>query len=351
MSGSGALSAPVPAGPASGAPTIGVDVGGTKILGIVLAPDGSVLAEQRSPTPRSAEGLLAAIASTARELAPVTGVGNPPVGVGMPGLVDRTGSLHVAPNLIGGDGLEVRAGLMRLGLGPEVAVENDATCAVEGEHAFGALRGTAVGCMITLGTGIGGGLVVNGNVVLGAHGFAAEVGHMVVVEEGRPCPCGQRGCWEQYASGNSLGDMGREAVSRGRAAAVLALAGGAVHLVRGEHVTSAARDGDSDALALIGEYATWVAVGLANLINIIDPEIIVVGGGLAADADLMLDPIRAATSGRPEGAGIRSEVPIVVSELGDSAGAVGAAVFARTRAMERRETHGVLAGLRSDESL
>ncbi len=148
--------------------------------------------------------------------------------------------------------------------------------------------------LVTLGTGIGGGLIVGDELVRGAAGFAGEPGHMVVDPNGPPCPCGRRGCWERYASGSGLGRLGREAAEAGRAGAVVALAGGDPEAVRGEHVTAAAAGGDPEALAVMADFAWWVALGMANLVNLLDPEVVIIGGGLAEAGELLLGPTRAA---------------------------------------------------------
>ena len=185
--------------------------------------------------------------------------------------------------------------------------------------------------MLTLGTGIGGGLVVDGQLVVGAHGFAGEVGHMVVDPSGPPCPCGQRGCWERFASGSGLGRLGREAAQAGRAPSLVELAGGDPEAVRGEHVTRAAAAGRPDALAVMESFAWWLGLGLANLVNLLDPEVVVVGGGLVEAGECLLGPTRRALSRLVQAGHLRPEVPVLPARLGERAGAVGAALLARRR--------------------
>ena len=196
------------------------------------------------------------------------------------------------------------------------------------EHRLGAGRGCDHVVLVTLGTGIGGGLVVDGEVVRGAHGFAGEIGHMVVDPSGPPCPCGGRGCWERLASGGGLGRLAREAAAAGNLRRVVALAGGDPEAVRGEHVTRAAEAGDAEALAVVGELGRWVALGLANLVAVLDPERIVLGGGLAEMGELLLEPVRRGFDGAVEGGAARPPVQIVAARFGERAGAVGAAVLA-----------------------
>jgi glucokinase len=306
---------------------IGVDVGGTKVLGLQLRADGTVGAEARLATPGGGEAVLDTIAEVVTRLGPTTAVG-----VGAPGLVDQAGVLRFAPNLPHVVGLPVRDGLQQRLPGVTVTVDNDATCAGWAERVLGAGQGSLDLLLVTLGTGIGGGLVVAGQVAHGANGFSGEIGHMVVDVHGPPCPCGKRGCWERFASGSGLGRLGREAAEAGQAPRIVELAGGDPVAVRGEHVTAAAVEGDRAALEVIDSFAWWVALGLANLANIFDPECIVLGGGLVEAGGLFLEPVRAAFRDLVEAAEYRPNIRIVLAQLGERAGAVGAALLARDAA-------------------
>jgi glucokinase len=303
---------------------IGVDVGGTKILALQLRADGTLGEETRKPTPQGGEAVLDAIAEVVSLLGPVKAVG-----VGAPGLVDHDGILQFAPNLPHVVGLAVRAGLERRLPGVIIRVGNDATCAGWAERVLGAGQGSHDLLMVTLGTGIGGGLVGGGRLLLGANGFSGEIGHMVVDIHGPPCPCGKRGCWERFASGSGLGRIGREAAEAGQVPRVVQLAGGDPVSVRGEHVTAAATEGDAAAMEVIHRFAWWVALGLANLANILDPECIVLGGGLAESGGVFLEPVRTAFNDLVEAAEHRPTIRVVLAELGERAGAVGAALLAR----------------------
>jgi glucokinase len=313
-----------------GALTIGVDLGGTKCLGVLLGPDGVVLGEHRLPTPRGSEAIVAAVTEVVDVL--IAGCGASPVaavGVGAPGLVDADGVLHYAPNLPGVTDLAIRQRLLaRLDVS-RVQVDNDATCAGWAETTMGAAVGRRHVLLATLGTGIGGGLVVDGRVVRGAHGFAGEIGHMVVNAEGPVCVCGRHGCWEYYGSGSGLGWMARQAAEAGRARRVVELAGGHPGSARGEHVTLAASQGDAEARAIMDRYAWWLALGLASLATVLDPDQIVLGGGLAESGDVLIGPVRRAFGDLLEGAVYRPEIAIVAAALGERAGAVGAALLAR----------------------
>jgi glucokinase len=323
--------------------TIGIDVGGTKMLGLAVDDEGVVLAEVRVPTPGqrgtgpapgASDGagfglVIDALATVTEQLRASIGVDVSSVGVGAPGLVDNTGVLRYAPNLPGGTGLDIAGRLSeRLG-GLRTVVDNDATCATVGEWAFGAAAGVSDAVMVTLGTGIGGGLITGGHVVRGASGFAGEIGHMVIDPTGPPCPCGRRGCWERFASGSGLGRLAREAAHAGRLDEVVSLAGGDAESVRGEHVTMAAQAGDGAALAVVGELGWWLALGLSNLALALDPAVMVYGGGLLETVTLVLDKVRTAFDELLEGRIYRPEVKILPAQLGERAGAIGAALVAR----------------------
>ncbi len=325
----------------AGQVTIGIDMGGTKVLGLAVDDEGVVLSEVRVATPgrRSAgenepdgegsELVIEALASVTEQLRDSIDAEVTSVGVGAPGLVDNTGVLRFAPNLPRGTGLDVVGRLStRLG-GMRTVVDNDATCATVAEWAFGAGTGVTDAVMVTLGTGIGGGIIAGGHVVRGASGFAGEIGHMVVDPTGPVCPCGKRGCWERFASGSGLGRLARDAAHAGRLDEVVGLAGGDAESVRGEHVTMAAKAGDAGALAVLGELGWWLALGLSNLALVLDPAVMVYGGGLVETVTLVLDKVQAAFDGLLEGHAYRPQVKIVPALLGERAGAIGAALVAR----------------------
>ncbi|MGK2958511.1 MAG: ROK family protein [Acidimicrobiales bacterium] len=312
---------------------IGIDVGGTKIMGVVLDDDRTVLAIERRDTPSLTTGsdpLVTAMAGVVEALTDQVEKSAstiPLIGIGLPGLVDRDGRLRYAPNLAGLSDGDVGQKLHEQ-TGWPVQVDNDATCAMRAEHAMGATEGVDHAVLVTLGTGIGGGLVLDGSVMRGAWGFAGEIGHMVIDADGLACVCGRHGCWEQYASGSALGRMGRESAEMGVGQAWVALAGNLIGEVRGEHVMTAASNGDPEAVLLVGRFADWFAVGLANLVDILDVERCVIGGGLVAAGDTLLEPIRKSFTKRLLAASHRPTVEIVPARLGDRAGAIGAALLA-----------------------
>lgn len=362
----------------------GVDVGGTKILGVAVGPGDDVVAQRRVATPHQAAATAArggttvegategaatrgshpshpgaavanAIAALLEQLhadaAEACGSGErrtsgpaalseSPIGIGIAGLVDSDGLLRFSPNLAAASGADIGALVMaQLGGesgGNDIQAQNDANCTALAELRLGAARGMRYGLVITLGTGVGGALVTDGRVCVGARGFAGEAGHMVVDPNGPPCPCGKRGCWERYASGGGLARLAREAALAGTLHEAVRLAGGDPELVTGEHVTAAAAAGDVEALRVMGELGWWVGLGLANLVALFDPERIVIGGGLSHAGEMLLEPARHALAALVEGGSARGTVPVVEAALGEQAGAVGAALAARTGSIDIR---------------
>ncbi len=325
-------------GPASVRRSVGIDVGGTKTLGVLVerGPDGVVVVDREQlPSDAGRPEAVDAIVAVARTLLDrhvAPGGGDPAidgVGVGLAGFVDPYGVVRSAPNSVGLVGQDVRGRLEReLGL-PTVA-DNDANCAAVAAQAISAPEARHL-VAVTFGTGIGGGLIVDGRLVHGARGFAGEPGHMVVDPDGPLCPCGQHGCWERYASGSALGWLARLAVESGDAPALAAAVDDPAQL-RGEHVTALLAAGDPGATAVFETYAGWVALGVANLINLLDPDVVVLGGGVIATGDELLTRVRRIVSERFPAAGDARRVPIVATPGGPEAGALGAALLVRVGA-------------------
>lgn len=308
-------------------PTIGMDIGGTNVRGAIVAEDGTVVHEEHRTTPHGWDALsttLLDVVATLRKLEREVAA----IGIGIAALVDFDGRIHFAPNIPGLVDLPLQASLAQA-TGLPVVVDNDANVAAWGEVSFGAAVGVRDCLLITLGTGIGGGIIANGSLYRGGHGFAAEIGHFTVDPDGPLCACGERGHWEAIASGTALGRMGREAAAAGDAPSVLAAAGGAAELVTGRDVTEAVLAGAADALVILERFAENIALGLAGLANILDPSRIVVSGGLIDLGETLLVPIRRAFARQIEGAELRPTPEIVAATLGDRAGVIGAAALAR----------------------
>ncbi|HXH77995.1 MAG TPA: ROK family protein [Nocardioides sp.] len=313
---------------------IGVDVGGTKVLAGVVDDLGRVVRTARRATPgrrvdiAHVEDALEAAVLEAAAGAPIAGVG-----VAAAGFVDVTGRrVMFAPHLPW-QGEDVQG---RLGdrWGAPVVLDNDANCAAVAESTYGAARGSRSAIMVTMGTGIGGGIVMEGRLVRGANGMAGEFGHMQVVPGGRACECGGNGCWEQYSSGNALVRSARELM--GQQPSVLEEAtGGETARLTGPMVSDAAAMGDLVARQAFASVGDWLGVGVANLVAAFDPEVVVVGGGVSAAGDRLLGPARDALLRSLVGAAHRDVPPLVSALLGPEAGLVGAAELAR-RAQARR---------------
>ncbi len=310
-------------------PCVGVDIGGSKLLAVRVGPGGRIEAFDKLPTPPDADELVDTVLAASARVAGEAGDSRLlPLGVGLPGMVDRQGVAHFCPHLHDMDGVDVRHELAtRRAGGATTVVVNDATAACWAEHVLGSARGVDDVLMITMGTGIGGGAVIGGHLMQGAHGFAGEMGHMVLDPHGPPCPCGKRGCWERFASGTGLGRLAREAAQAGRLDGVVRLVGGDPEAVRGEHLTSAALAGDPGALEVMDTFAWWLALGLANVANALDPAVIVLGGGVIEAHAAVMGPVRRAFVQLAEAPEHRS-VRILPAQLGERAGAVGAALLA-----------------------
>jgi glucokinase len=310
--------------------TIGIDVGGTKVLGGVVDEGGQVLKTARRDTPREGgQALTQSIADVAKELMAEFTIDS--VGVSAAGFVSSDRKTMLAtPNIAGWNGVDLDSQLTQL-IGLPVVIENDANSAAWGEAKFGAGRGKEHMLMLTVGTGIGGGIVVNGKLSRGAFGIAAEIGHIRVVPDGHLCGCGARGCFEQYASGNALLRHAREAISASPdfARNLLSRGDGTIDGLTGKAITEAAREGDSVALAAFNTTGQWLGAGIASLSVVLDPQCVVIGGGVIDAGDILLTPTRDALNRNMPFAGKHPYPEIIAAELGNEAGLVGVADLAR----------------------
>jgi len=310
--------------------TVGVDVGGTSVRAGVIDPDGTVLDTARAATPEGADALEAAIGGVVAELAdqyPVRGVG-----VALAGFVtpDRR-TVRFAPHLPWRNAPVADLLARRCGL--PVVIEHDANAAALAERHFGAASrsGAHVTLFVALGTGIGAGLLVDGELYRGAYGVAPELGHLRVVPDGRVCPCGKRGCWERYCSGTALVTTLVELLAADPAGspALARMAVAEFRAITGRQVAASARDGDPVALRAMGELARWLGEGLALIADVYDPELVVIGGGVSGSAPLFLDEAREHYARVLTGGRYRSLARIRAAQLGEQAGVIGAAQLAR----------------------
>ncbi|MER8159233.1 ROK family glucokinase [Streptomyces sp. NPDC094472] len=308
--------------------TIGVDIGGTKIAAGVVDEEGSILETSQVSTPQTPEGVVDAIADAVRIVS--EGHEIEAVGIGAAGYVDdKRATVLFAPNINWRhealkDKVEQRVGL-------PVVVENDANAAAWGEYRFGAGVGHDDVVCITLGTGLGGGIIIGGKLHRGRFGVAAEFGHIRVVPDGLLCGCGSQGCWEQYASGRALVRYARQraAATPENATILLGLGDGTAEGIEGKHISDAARQGDPVAIDSFRELARWAGAGLADLASLFDPSAFIVGGGVSDEGDLVLEPIRKSFRRWLVGNQWRPHAQVLAAQLGGKAGLVGAADLAR----------------------
>ena len=293
---------------------MGIDVGGTKMLAVVVdrSQPTEILAQHLVSTPSSAEGVI----SSLLELAQMCGTEGH-LGIGLAGLVEDGEVLRAAPNLQCMIDVPVRSALEGA-LGVPVYIENDATCALVAEMTYGVAQGIDDTVLVTLGTGIGGGVAIGGSIRRGAHGFAGEPGHMCVDPSGPLCVCGRSGCWERYASGSGVVWLAQQ---RGLAT------DRSGHAITSEVLVERARSGDGLALDVWAEFAEWLARGLANLADVLDPELFVIGGGLVSVSDLYLERTRELFADEVLGGRSRRQTRIEPAQSGPSAGAIGAALL------------------------
>jgi len=325
---------------------VGVDIGGTKVLAAVVDPAGTVVEMDRRPTighdVKLVEDTIVDLVNGFASRHDVAAVG-----IGAAGFVDVTRTVVMFSPHLDWRREPLRARVAERVRLP-VVVDNDANAAAIAECRFGAGQGHRYVLCVTLGTGIGGALVIDNRVYRGANGMAGEFGHMQVVPNGHRCECGNRGCWEQYASGNALVRDAKEMV---RANSPMAhhlrdLVGGDADALDGPQITQAARDGDPLSVELLTDVGAWLGTGLAGMAAAFDPSCIIIGGGVSDAGDLLLDPVRQAFSRTLTGRGHRTEPVIVSAQLGPSAGFIGAADIARSAA--RRSRRGRVRASRRD---
>ena len=303
---------------------VGIDVGGTKIATLLVDRDGRVLARDVRPTPADdQEATLEAMAQGVRSLPSGEAVA---VGVSAAGLIDREGVMRFSPNLAWRDVPLAAHASQALGL-PTTA-ENDNNAAAWGEYRYGAAQGSRALLLVGVGTGIGGGIVLDGRLYRGAAGFAGEIGHIVLQPDGPECGCGNRGCWERLGSGSAITERAVASIGRHEHSSLAEMSGGDPARVTGPMVSEAARTGDAVAQEILVETGRWLGVGIAGLVNVLDPDLVVVGGGAAGAGEPLLGPARDSFRRHVEAPRRRPDIPIVPASLGNDAGAIGAAALA-----------------------
>ncbi len=308
--------------------SVGIDIGGTKIAGGVVAEDGSIIEQLRVSTPDRPAELADAVAVMVRDLAQRHEIHS--VGVAAAGFIDATRSVIIhAPN-IDWRNEPLRAEL-EARIGRPVTLENDANAAGWGEYRFGAGRGCANLVMLTLGTGVGGAVVIDGTLLVGGNGIGGELGHIRFIRGGRPCGCGQNGCLEQYASGRALQREIADIAAAGGVGARLAEAQDARGIVPGAEMARLVADDDPGALEAVRRVATALGEACGEFQAVLDPELFLIGGGVADLGERLLHPVRLAYETSLPGYGDRPVAGFAIATLGNDAGMIGVADLARLR--------------------
>ncbi|MDD5082040.1 MAG: ROK family protein [Dehalococcoidales bacterium] len=316
----------------SDAPILAVDLGGTKIMVALVSSSGQVIARERTPTP-AGQGPVAVIDRLVSTLERLLAEKNMDVAqlhsisMAVAGAIDSIrGLVTLSPNLPGWRDVPLRD-MVAARLGIRTFLINDASAAALGEHQFGAGRGVRDVVLLTVGTGIGGGIIIDGRLYPGASGAAGEMGHMTIDINGPKCPCGNTGCLEMLASGTAIAREAIRCAERGQPTSLTKMVSGKLAEITAEKVYAAAREGDSVAIRVINTAATYLGVGLVNLVNIFNPEMIIIGGGVAKMGGLLLEPARQVVRDRAFVLPARV-AKIVPAQLDDEAGVLGAAAFA-----------------------
>jgi glucokinase len=300
--------------------TVGIDIGGTKIAGGVIDASGAIVEKLRVDTPPEASGIADAVVGMVAELAQRHDVAR--VGVAVAGFVSQDRATVIgSPNIAWRD-VPLRD-LVQSGTGLPVIVENDANAAGWAEYRYGAGQGHDHMVTITLGTGVGGAIILDGELLLGGHGIAAELGHIRFIRDGLPCGCGQRGCLEQYASGRALQRAANEIADGGGIGAGLAALRAEQGRIPGREISRLARAGDPGALDAVDRIATALGEGCGGLQAVLDPEIFVIGGGVAQLGGLLLEPVRRAYATSLPGLDTRPVADFTTARLGNDAGMIG----------------------------
>lgn len=320
-----------------GAIVLGIDLGGTRIKTAVVSGDKEILARDVRSTPadEGVDAVVDAMVESAQAALAEAGVeAADAAGIGAPGPMNwRTGIVYSPPNLKGWTNVPL-ADLMGKRLGIPCFVDNDANLACYGEYHKGAGRDVESMCLLTLGTGVGGGIIVFGKLLRGIDGTAGEIGHMTVERDGRQCGCGSRGCLEQYASVTGMVKTAREGLEAGRESALRVACGGDVGRITGKMISDAAEQGDEFARWVVQETGEWLGVGISSLINLLNPEAIVLGGGMISAGDLLFEATR--RRARADAFEVPAKrAQIIPAELGDDAGVIGAAAMALDGLHER----------------
>lgn len=311
---------------------LGIDVGGTNIAVGVVNENKEIVAKtsNKSPVPCTMDEFCDTMALTARQAMEKAGItldDIPWVGIGCPGTVNRgTGIIEFTNNLHFSNWPLVKMMEERMG-GKKVIIENDANAAAYGEFKAGALKGAQNAVAITLGTGIGSGIIIDGNIYAGNNYAAGEMGHMVIVYDGRQCNCGRKGCWERYASATGLIITTKEYMEKDKDSVMWELCDGDINKASGRTAFDAMRKGDATGKAVVDEYINYLSCGLVNVINTFQPDILCIGGGISNERETLLAPVRAYIDKEQYAMNAKLKTKVCRAELGNDAGIIGAALL------------------------
>ncbi len=310
---------------------VGIDLGGTGIKAGVVGKDGKIL--QKATRPTNASGhyteIVRDMAETALEAVKLSGlelkdIAN--IGIGSPGTIRKLDGVIVYANNINFRNTPIREEMKKY-INKPIYLENDANCAALGESVAGAARGAEISVTVTLGTGIGGGVIINGKIFSGFNFSGSELGHMVIVSGGEKCSCGRSGCWESYASATALIRETKEGLERNPSSEIYNLIGGDLSRITAKTAFDAAKLGDDAAREIVEQYIIYLGEGIVNTVNIFQPEIVVIGGGISNEGEYLIQPLREFVEANRY---TRREVPsakIVKAELGNDAGIIGASLL------------------------
>ncbi len=307
---------------------IGIDLGGTNIVAGVVDDNFNILATAKCKTacPRPAEEIVADMARVAKEAVEKAGISMQDVrgvGVGSPGTCNKDTGIVERSNNLGFINLPMCKMLEEM-LGVKVAIENDANAAALGEFKAGAAKGANSCVCITLGTGVGGGVIIDGKVFSGANFAGTELGHTVINVGGEPCSCGRKGCWEAYASATALVRQTRRAMEANKDSKMWEIAG-SLEKVDGRTAFDAMRAGDAAGAAVVDAYIYYIAVGIIDMINIFQPDVLCVGGGICKEGDTLLVPLKKYIEAERYSQHTEKQTALCVAKLGNDAGVIGAA--------------------------
>ncbi len=310
---------------------LGIDLGGTNIVAGVVDKDYNLIAKADCPTnvPRPESEVcdsMAEVAKAAVEKAKLTMDDIQSIGIGVPGAVNpETGVIEYSANLFFHNWNIVE--MMQERLGKKVIIENDANAAAYGEFLAGSAKGTDNAVAITIGTGVGAGIIIGGKIYSGSNYAGAEMGHMVIVKDGKECACGRKGCWEAYASATGLINLTKEAILREKLdfSYMLSLCEGDINKVNGRTAFDAMRAGDASGTAVVDEWISYLACGLVNTINIFQPDVLCIGGGVSNEGETLLAPLRAHIEAERYTKHNPKQTVICKASLGNDAGIIGAA--------------------------